>query len=100
VGLRGITGVGIVTKACAKRVIDNQYVTGVEGNSHSCTKGYYPRKGFFFILYHTCAAICYMCCKYAASAIHIFLLHCLKINHVTEILYAFILVPRRFAEGF
>jgi hypothetical protein len=41
-----------------------------------------------------------MCCKYAASAIHIFLLHSLKINHVTEIRYAFILVPRRFAEGF
>jgi hypothetical protein len=40
---------------------------------------------FSLFYYHTCAAVYYMCCKYASCAIHIFHLCKVKIDQVTEI---------------
>jgi hypothetical protein len=62
------------------RAVSSQHGTGVEGRSHPCTQGYYPKEGLFiFALITTDVLIIHV---YTANmffyAIHIFILCRLK----------------------
>ncbi len=80
---------GVGTKrACRNGAVDTQHGPDVEGSSHPCTKGYYPKYGIFLTLTTTHVLIIHytgICCKCAFCPIHIFLLCRLKTSQVTEI---------------
>jgi hypothetical protein len=67
-GLRGIMDRDWGQKLVGNGAVDTQHGTGVEGGSHPCPKGYYPKN---HTCYHTYIAVYYLPCKNTVYAIHI-----------------------------
>ncbi len=39
-----------MNRACRNEAVDAQHGTGVDGSSHPCTKGYYPKYRFLILI--------------------------------------------------